>query len=119
CHNGVGVGGGIFQKFGLVTDYRTLTHSQMNDEGRKQVTHNEQDKDVFKVPQLRNVAGTYPYFHDGSIASLDTAVRIMGKAQLNKNLTDIQIKQIVAFLNSLSGQIDPANKVFPAELTKK
>ncbi|HLZ16831.1 MAG TPA: cytochrome-c peroxidase [Cyclobacteriaceae bacterium] len=119
CHNGVGVGGAIMQKFGLVTDYRTFTRSQINDEGRKQVTHKEQDKDVFKVPALRNVAGTYPYFHDGSIASLDTAVKIMGKAQLNRELTGEQMKQIVAFLNSLSGQINPEDKSFPAELTKK
>lgn len=119
CHNGVGVGGGILQKFGLVTDYRTLTNSQPGDEGRKQVTHKEQDKDVFKVPALRNVAGTYPYFHDGSIASLDTAVKIMGKAQLNKNLSDIQVKQIAAFLNSLSGLVDPSFKTPPPELTKR
>ena len=119
CHNGVGAGGGIMQKFGLVTDYRTFTRSQINDEGRKQVTHKEQDKDLFKVPGLRNAAGTYPYFHDGSIASLDTAVKIMGKAQLNKELTGAQVKQIVAFLNSLSGQINPADTTFPVELTKK
>lgn len=119
CHNGVGIGGGTMQKFGLVTDYRTLTGSKMNDEGRKQVTHKDQDKDIFKVPGLRNVGGTHPYFHDGSIASLDTAVRIMGKAQLNKNLTDTQVNQIVAFLNSLSGQVNQADKTFPAELKKQ
>lgn len=119
CHNGVDIGGGIMQKFGLVTDYRTLTMSQSNDEGRKQVTNKEQDKDVFKVPALRNVAGTYPYFHDGSITNLDTAVKIMGKAQLNKDLSGNQVKRIVAFLNSLSGQIDSATKAFPAELAKK
>lgn len=119
CHNGVGAGGGIMQKFGLVTDYRTLTKSQANDEGRKQVTHKDQDKDVFKVPGLRNVAGTYPYFHDGSIASLDSAVKIMGKAQLNKDLSAAQVKQVAAFLNSLSGQINPADTTYPAELTKK
>ncbi|MBS1524184.1 MAG: c-type cytochrome [Bacteroidetes bacterium] len=119
CHHGVGVGGGTLQKFGLVTDYRTLTGSKMNDEGKKQVSHKDQDKDVFKVPTLRNVAGTHPYFHDGSIASLDTAVKIMGKAQLNKNLSRLQVKQVVAFLNSLSGQINPEDKTFPSELAKK
>lgn len=118
CHFGVGIGGGLLQKFGLVTDYRTLTGSKMNDEGRKKVTKNEADKDVFKVPGLRNSVGTYPYFHDGSIAKLDTAVKIMGKAQLNKNLNDIEIKKIVAFLNSLSGTINPADKTIPQELVK-
>ncbi|HAL83628.1 MAG TPA: cytochrome-c peroxidase [Mucilaginibacter sp.] len=118
CHFGVGIGGATLQKFGLVTNYRTLTGSKMNDEGRKKVTKNEADKDVFKVPGLRNSAGTYPYFHDGSIANLDTAVKIMGKAQLNKNLTDIEVKRIVAFLNSLSGNINPDDKTIPSELVK-
>ncbi|PUZ25328.1 cytochrome-c peroxidase [Chitinophaga parva] len=119
CHNGVGIGGSMMQKFGLVTDYRTLTMGPMADEGRKQVTHREQDKDIFKVPQLRSVAGTFPYFHDGSIADLDSAVKIMGKAQLNRNLSSEQARQITAFLNSLSGQIDPAKIAMPAELEKK
>jgi cytochrome c peroxidase len=118
CHYGVGIGGGSLQKFGLVTNYRTLTKSKMNDEGRKNVTKNDADKDVFKVPGLRNSAGTYPYFHDGSIANLDTVVKIMGKAQLNKTLTDIEVKRIVAFLNSLSGNINPDDKTIPQELVK-
>jgi len=118
CHFGVGIGGETLQKFGLVTDYRTLTRSKMNDEGRKKVTKNDADKDVFKVPGLRNSAGTYPYFHDGSITNLDTAVRIMGKVQLNKNLNDVEVKRIVAFLNSLSGNINPDDKIIPQELVK-
>jgi cytochrome c peroxidase len=119
CHNGVAIGGGIMQKFGLVTDYRTLTHSKINDLGRQKVTKNKEDKDVFKVGGLRNIAGTYPYFHDGSIASLDSAVKIMGKAQLNKSLSKEDIKAIISFLNSLSGDINPDAKVFPPELVKK
>jgi cytochrome c peroxidase len=118
CHFGVGIGGGTLQKFGLVTNYRTLTSSKMDDEGRKNVTKNAADKDVFKVPGLRNIAGTYPYFHDGSIANLDTAVKIMGKAQLNKTLTDAEVKSIVAFLNSLSGDINAADRTIPQELVK-
>jgi len=118
CHYGVGIGGQTLQKFGIVTDYRTLTKSKMNDEGRKKVTKNNGDKDVFKVPGLRNSAGTFPYFHDGSIANLDTVVKIMGKAQLNKDLTDIEVKRIVAFLNSLSGNINPDDKTIPRELVK-
>ncbi|KAA9039586.1 cytochrome-c peroxidase [Ginsengibacter hankyongi] len=119
CHNGVGVGGSSLQRFGLVTDYRTLTNSKVDDEGRKAVTKNDADKDVFKVPELRNAAGTYPYFHDGSIASLDSAVKIMGKAQLNKTLSNNEIKEIVAFLNSLSGDVNPDAKTMPSELIKK
>jgi len=118
CHYGVGIGGETLQKFGIVTDYRTLTKSKMNDEGRKKVTKNNGDKDIFKVPGLRNSAGTFPYFHDGSIANLDTVVKIMGKAQLNKDLTDIEVKRIVAFLNSLSGNINPDDKTIPRELVK-
>ena len=119
CHSGVGIGGSTLQRFGLVTDYRTLTNSKDDDEGRKAVTKNKADKDVFKVPELRNTAGTYPYFHDGSIASLDSAVKIMGKAQLNKTLSDSEIKEIVAFLNSLSGDVNPDAKTMPSELIKK
>jgi cytochrome c peroxidase len=119
CHNGVGIGGGMMQKFGLVTDYRTLTNSKVDDEGRKKLTKDKNDKDVFKVAGLRNVAGTYPYFHDGSIANLDSAVRIMAKAQLNKNLGKDETREIVSFLNSLSGDINPEAKTFPPELVKK
>jgi cytochrome c peroxidase len=118
CHNGVGIGGGMMQRFGLVTDYSTLTHSKINDEGREKVTKNRNDKDVFKVGGLRNIAGTYPYFHDGSIASLDSAVKIMGKAQLNRNLSKQEIGEIVSFLNSLSGDINPNAKTFPPELAE-
>ena|SRR5665213_456031 len=119
CHNGVGIGGGIMQKFGLITDYRTLTNSKINDEGRQKVTKSKGDKDVFKVGGMRNIARTYPYFHDGSITSLDSAVKIMGKAQLNRNFSNEEIKEIVSFLNSLTGEINPDAKTFPPELAKK
>jgi len=119
CHSGVGIGGGTMQKFGVVTDYRTLTKSTFNDEGRKAVTKNEGDKDVFKVPGLRNAPKTFPYFHDGSIANLDSAVIIMGKAQLNKTLSATEVKQIVAFLNALTGDVNPDAKIVPQELLKK
>jgi cytochrome c peroxidase len=119
CHNGVGIGGGIFQKFGLVTDYRTLTRSTIDDKGRESVTKNKLDNHVFKVPGLRNVSGTYPYFHDGSIASLDSAVTIMAKAQLNKTLSEKEVKEIVAFLNATTGEISADAKTFPPELVKK
>lgn len=119
CHNGVGIGGGTMQRFGLVTDYRSFTRSRLNDEGRKAVTQYAADKDVFKVPGLRNISGTFPYFHDGSVGKLDSAVVIMGKAELNKELSRQEVKQIVAFLNTLTGEIDPEARKFPAELAKE
>lgn len=119
CHHGVAIGGATLQRFGVVTDYRTLTKSRIDDEGREAVTKNPADKDVFKVPTLRNVTATFPYFHSGSVFNLDSAVRIMGKAQLNKDLSKQQIEQIIAFLNTLTGDINPAAKTVPAELTKK
>jgi len=105
CHTGVNVGGDMFQKFGLNVDYRTLTKSKVNDEGRKGVTNLEADKDMFKVCGLRNVAKTAPYFHDGSVAHLSEAVKIMAQAELNKDLTALQVSNIVAFLNALTGEI--------------
>lgn len=119
CHNGVNIGGGSMQKFGLVTDYRSLISSRVDDEGKKQVSQKAQDKDIFKVPGLRNVAGTYPYFHNGAIANLDSAVKIMARVQVNRKLSGVQVKQIVAFLNSLSGKVNPKDTIFPEELTKK
>lgn len=119
CHNGVGIGGGTLQRFGLVTDYRTLVKSKTDDAGREKVTQKEEDKDKFKVAGLRNVAGTYPYFHNGDIASLDSAVKIMGEVQLNKTLSTEETKQIVAFLNALSGDVSTDAKTIPAELVKK
>ncbi len=107
CHNGVGVGGGMFQKFGVVEDYWKETKSPEPDKGRFEVTHNQADLYVFKVPVLRNVARTPPYFHDGSVATLTEAVRIMGKVQLGKALSDDQVSRIVAFLDSLTGNIPP------------
>lgn len=118
CHNGAGIGGSTLQRFGLITDYRTLTKSKLNDEGRLTVTKNKADKDVFKVAGLRNVQGTFPYFHDGSIANLDSAVKIMGEVQLNKNLSDEEVTQVVSFLKSLSGDINPDVKAIPEELKK-
>jgi cytochrome c peroxidase len=111
CHNGVTVGGQMFQKFGLTQDYWLLTGSKeidlfkARDKGRFQDTKNEADAFIFKVQQLRNVAVTPPYFHDGSVAKLDDAVRIMGKLQLGRDLTDADVADIVAFLGSLTGEV--------------
>lgn len=116
CHNGVGLGGGAMQKFGIFTDYRTMTHSRLDDEGRLKVTGKQSDKDVFKVPGLRNAEKTYPYFHDGSIASLDTTIMIMAKVQLSKELSAAEVQGIVAFLKTLTGDIRPEAKQMPPEL---
>ncbi len=105
CHKGKLLGGDMFQKFGVVKEYWTLTGSTHIDSGRYKVTRNEADLFVFKVPSLRNIAKTAPYFHDGSVASLDQAVQIMAEAQLGRKLTEEQTTAIVAFLQSLTGEI--------------
>lgn len=105
CHNGTGVGGTMYQKFGRFEDYWKLTGSKKPDKGRFDVTKNEADLYVFKVPILRNVVMTPPYFHDGSVTELPDAIRVMAKAQLGKELSDTQVKQIVAFLESLTGKL--------------
>jgi cytochrome c peroxidase len=108
CHNGPGVGGGTFQKFGVVEDYWKETGSKQVDKGRFDVTHDPNDMYVFKVPSLRNVAMTPPYFHDGSVQSLTKAVRIMAKVQLGKTLSEQDANDIVTFLHSLTGKLPDA-----------
>jgi cytochrome c peroxidase len=105
CHSGTYFGGQMYQKFGIVEPYWKYTKSEEIDEGRFTVTKNEFDKYVFKVPVLRNVAKTAPYFHDGSVDKLKDAVWIMGKIQLGRDLTQPQIDDILSFLKSLTGKI--------------
>jgi cytochrome c peroxidase len=111
CHSGITVGGQMYQKFGLTQDYWTLTGSEEidlfkgRDKGRFQDTKNEADAFIFKVQQLRNVAVTPPYFHDGSVANLGDAVRIMAKLQLGRDLNAADTADIVAFLGSLTGEV--------------
>lgn len=104
CHNGAALGGRMFQKFG-VEDYWKETGSKEPDKGRFDLTRKPADMYVFKVPGLRNVAMTPPYFHDGSVSTLPVAVRIMAKVQLGKALSDQETNQIVAFLGSLTGKL--------------
>jgi len=108
CHNGVGVGGGMYQKFGVVEDYWKATGSDPIDKGRFEVTKDPNDLYVFRVASLRNVAMTPPYFHDGSVATLPEAVKIMARVQLGVTLNDADTRDIVAFLESLTGEL-PAN----------
>ncbi len=105
CHAGAYFGGQMYQKFGALAPYWQYTGSTDIDEGRYAVTKNENDKYVFKVPILRNVEMTSPYFHDGSVDRLQDAVRIMGKIQLGKDLAPQEIGEIVALLKSLTGRI--------------
>ena len=111
CHSGVVVGGQMFQKFGLTQDYWNVTGStekellKGRDKGRFHDTKDEADAFMFKVQQLRNVAVTPPYFHDGSVATLPDAVRVMGKLQLGRDLSDADVADIVAFLDTLTGEV--------------
>ena len=97
CHNGPLVGGNGFRKLGILEAY-----SNAADKGRIEVTKDEADEYVFKVPSLRNIALTAPYFHDGKHETLASAVREMAWLQLGKRLDDQQVDAIVAFLGSLS-----------------
>lgn len=115
CHRGAGIGGGMYQRMGLVR--RTYFEDRGTpiteaDLGRFNVTHQESDRHVFKVPSLRNVALTAPYLHDGSQQTLEDVVRVMGRYQLGRELDDSQVRSIVAFLGSLTGEI-PAHARMP------
>jgi len=106
CHNGPGLGGGLYQKFGLVKGpYWEYTKSKDHDRGRVEVTANEGDEFFFKVPSLRNSEKTGPYFHDGSVAELSKAIEIMGQTQLGQTFTPEEIASIEAFLGSLTGEL--------------
>ena len=98
CHNGEAVGGNSFQKMGLVEPYK----GNMPD-GRAAVTGNDADRFNFKVPTLRNVEMTYPYFHDGAADTLTEAVDVMGRLQLGRKFSADENARIVAFLKTLTG----------------
>lgn len=99
CHNGPAVGGASFQKMGVVEPYKAKSPA----EGRSAVTGKDADRFNFKVPTLRNVEMTYPYFHDGAANTLPEAVDIMGRLQLGKTFSADENAKIVAFLRSLTG----------------
>lgn len=99
CHNGAAVGGSSFQKMGVVEPYKTTSSA----EGLVGVTKEEADRFKFKVPTLRNVELTYPYFHDGAANTLKEAVDVMGRIQLGKKFSDTDNAKIVAFLKTLTG----------------
>lgn len=105
CHSGTYLGGQKYRKFGLLEPYWNYTKSQPIDTGRFAVTANQDDKYVFKVPVLRNVEKTSPYFHDGSVDSLENAEWVMGKIQIGRDLSKEELGNIHAFLKSLTGEI--------------
>ena len=98
CHNGMGIGGETYQKLGAEIPYPT------KDKGRFDFTKDNDDLHVFKVPSLRNVVQTYPYFHDGHIKNLSKAIKVMGKHQLGVNLSRRDINDIKYFLQSLTAK---------------
>jgi cytochrome c peroxidase len=105
CHQGMNIGGNMMQKLGIIENYfagrSDLTEA---DQGRFNITHLEEDRYVFRVPSLRNVAITPPYLHDASAATLEEAIRIMARYQLGLNLGAADIARIAAFLGTLTGE---------------
>lgn len=104
CHQGSNVGGNMFQKFGIFASPPASSSPGDGDLGRFTLTGKEADKGVFRVPSLRNVAVTAPYFHDGRVSSLPEAVSIMGSSQLGRTLSPDDVDTLVAFLNTLTGE---------------
>lgn len=108
CHQGQNLGGNMFQQFGVIGDYFSERGTPLTpaDLGRYNVTKDDWDKYFFKVPTLRNIALTAPYFHDGSAGTLEEAVEIMARYQLGKELSELEKEAIIAFLHSLTGEYD-------------
>jgi len=111
CHNGVNFAGpalkmgqGFYQKFPTYDSQYSQQYNLTKDLGRFESTKDEADKHMWRVPTWRNIALTAPYFHNGSVKSLDEAVRVMAKTQLNITLSNKKVDDIVAFLNSLTGE---------------
>lgn len=106
CHQGMLLGGNMFQRLGTVRDYfgerGDVEHADL---GRFNVTGDEADRHVFKVPSLRNVAETAPYFHDGSAETLEEAIRVMARYQLGREVSEPQVAEIAAFLGALTGEL--------------
>jgi cytochrome c peroxidase len=112
CHSGAYLGGSVYQKLGLIKPW-----PDTSDPGREKVTKNKSDRMLFKVPGLRNVAETKPYYHSGKVQTLEEAVSRMAEYQLGKNLSDAQVQSIVTWMKSLTGEI-PAEFVKQPELPK-
>jgi cytochrome c peroxidase len=106
CHQGVNVGGNLWQKFGVIGDYfADRGNITAADYGLYNVTGSENDRYVFRVPTLRNIALTPPYFHDGTAQTLEQAITVMVEYQLGRPLSQVQIRRIAQFLNTLTGEL--------------
>lgn len=104
CHQGVNIGGNLYQRFGIFYDYfRARGNIKKADYGRMNVTERSTDAHVFKVPSLRNVALTAPYLHDGQVKTLGNAVSLMGTTQLGVDINKTDVTLIVKFLKTLTG----------------
>lgn len=108
CHHGSVLGGNSIEKFGIHKDYWTVTHSDHRDSGVFNTTKNEEDRNQFRVSMLRNIAKTGPYFHDGSVSDLESAIGVMAEVQLEKQLSQQDLTAIASFLESLTGDV-PTN----------
>ena len=105
CHQGINIGGNLFQKFGVFYDYLSERGDiKRQDYGRMNITKRQMDEFVFKVPTLRNIALTAPYLHDGSAETLEEVIIIMGKTQLGRVLSNEEVVLIEAFLRTLTGE---------------
>jgi cytochrome c peroxidase len=115
CHQGINIGGNLLQRFGVFAspdDGRKAAEEP--DPGRARITKDPRDAAVFRVPSLRNVAVTGPYFHDGRAVTLDEAVRLMAQVQLGRTLSALDVRLIVAFLRTLTGEFEGLLLVAPA-----
>ena len=119
CHIGENLGGTMYHKFGLFGSYAEHLKTSVVDNGRFDVTQKEADMFMFKVPILRNIEKTGPYFHDGSVESINETVKVMAKLQLNKDLTDEELQDIVVFMNTLTGEVPVDVQTVPVELAEK
>ena len=115
CHSGPAIGGTMFQKMGVMKDYFALRGTPLTDAdlGRFNVTRKEPDKHFFKVPTMRNVELTAPYFHDGAVATLEAAIDTMARVQLGRALPPTDIAKLAAFLRSLTGEKLPTAPAAP------
>jgi cytochrome c peroxidase len=112
CHAGAYLGGNMYQKLGMAKAW-----SDTSDPGRAKVTKSPADQLVFKVPSLRNINKTGPYFHSGKVTSLDQAIRFMAEYQVGKTMSDAEVQSVIAFLGALTGDI-PAEYIKPPQLPK-
>ena len=112
CHDGPLLGGRSLEKFGVKTPYPPETGSKQPDAGLFEITRKDEDRDRFRVSMLRNIAKTSPYFHDGSVVQLEQAIQVMAKVQMGNRFTEAELTAMIAFLESLSGEV-PSNYSVP------